>query len=156
MTEFRIVRRKSVIILVFFGLLIVTILRIILVSPAPGDLKALNQPLYGPIIDAGKVNIEVISVNGTHAPGNSLTDAVSAFDRYVRGDVRLVEAPPVQLDLKGGESLTLEQTKTILEERPYRAPSDVSLLLLPTADFVGKGRICGYCYSPADRSVGGA
>lgn len=124
-------RWKSVVLTLV--VLLYLFLRFVVACPAPADPKALNHPLYGPIINAEKVNIEVISINGTQAPGNSLRDAAAALDKYVKGEVKVVQGEPLTL----GENEIFETNgkpifNKILEKRSFRGPSDIILVLLPT------------------------
>ena len=99
-------------------------------GPAPADPDELNQPAHEPVVNGKLVTIEVIRVNGQEPPSRSLEKAIKGFSKYVAGKVRTVQGVPVEVEADGNGLLTKRQLDSIIAERRYQGPSDITVLFL--------------------------
>ncbi len=92
--------------------------------------------VHEPLVNAETLTIEVMNVNGTACPGNSFQEAVSKFDEYVLGDVRIVNSDPVQLDLGDDGALSKTQFDELLSKSQYAGQSVINFVVAPDYEYM--------------------
>ena len=100
-----------------------------------GCNSALNMRVYEPLANAELVTIEVVNVNNETCPGDSLRDAVSKFDEYVLGNIQIINAEPVQLDLGTDIALSKKQFDEIISKSRYSGQSVVNFVVAPDYEY---------------------
>lgn len=100
-----------------------------------GCNSALNMRVYEPLANAEHVIIEVVNVNNETCPGNSFKDAVSKFDEYVLGDVQIINAEPVQMDLGKDAALSKKQFDEIISKTRYSGQSMINFIVAPDYEY---------------------
>ena len=84
---------------------------------ATPDSSSLNWPVYEPLVNGKLVTIEVIHVNGSQAPGQSMEKAIEGFSKYVAGQVRTVQGKPIELEVDSDGLLTEAQLAPVIAKR---------------------------------------
>ncbi|HPS54025.1 MAG TPA: hypothetical protein PLP05_00360, partial [Sedimentisphaerales bacterium] len=95
----------------------------------------MNMRVYEPLANAELVTVEVVNVNGATCPGNSLHDAVSKFDEYVLGDVQIIHANSVEMDLGKNGALSQKQFNEIISASHYSGQSAINLIVAPDYEY---------------------
>lgn len=113
--------------------------------PASPDSQALSRPVFEPLVNGKLVTIELIRVNGTSAPDQSLKKALDGFDAYIAGNLELAQGESVTLDLGDDGALTRQQFDSVIQSRKHTGPCAITLILVPDFDFsTNKGVYSGH------------
>ncbi len=107
---------------------------------ATPDSSSLNWPVYEPLVNGKLVTIEVIHVNGSQCPGESMEQAIEGFSKYVAGQVRTVQGKPIELKVDSEGLLSEAQLAPVIAKRRYRGASDITIIVVGgLSDFPGRG-----------------
>ena len=113
---------------------------LVLGCEAPPTSTSLIWPVYEPLANGQLVTVEVIHVNGSECPGQSMKEAIDGFSKYVAGEVRTVQGKPVTLEADSAGLLTEAQLTAVIANRRYSGPSDITIIVVPgLCDFPNRG-----------------
>jgi hypothetical protein len=91
--------------------------------------------VYEPLVNAERVAVELVNVNGATCPGKSLTNAIARFDQYVAGGVEFVRDDPTALDLGADNALSREQLEQVLSKSRWSGQSVINLIVAPDYEY---------------------
>jgi len=104
-------------------------------GPACADPSALTLPVYEPLVNGKIAVVELISVNGQTVPEKSLEKAIKGFNKYVSGEVQVIDGEPVHLDLGDDGALTKQQFESVLATAKHRGLSAITFVVAKDFDF---------------------
>jgi hypothetical protein len=113
--------------------------------PPPADPQVIVLPVFDPLANGERVTVHVISVNGTVAPGGSLQRSLARFGRAIKGELEVVEAEPVQLDLGSDGAMSDDQLKSVVARCEGLSPFAIPVVVAP--DFETDPWPASYRYS---------
>lgn len=98
---------------------------------ASADPRALNLPVYQPLVNGRVVTIEIVHVNGQQGPGQAVERAIRRFGRHLAGELQTAQGEPVCLPARPEGLPTEDQLGQATKERRFRGPSDITMYITP-------------------------